>query len=343
MMVVAQEDYGIVYLTLRGECSIHAEIFLYEDTRKLIAHFNTPHVVKSRFLCDDGEDCLKEDTEDSSTAEIIICDTTLPLTIADKIPQDKPVSDDVVLDLVGKYDLPRDSNKFLREKQSLYLEDGSQVLAIYPLDTLKAQLVDIKATVLLWQAVIECDHRRIRRLFNLRHNDGISAEYMPISTSFYKNLPSTFDQSAFDSEEEEAKKFASQMLCEMVRDGLEDFPLSSTIEVAEEGRFRHIPQPLDSFSYAWTVILNDLSRSDARRKWHYKKCKGYQEKVDGVWENKPCDVWEDLSKPNRRATRWTRCDKCKYEYQKEKSQRKRDKERAQDPNRRGPGRPKKAS
>jgi hypothetical protein len=353
MMWAEHGDYESTFYPVKGNFIICRELILHEGREEVIhrsktlngnlsfiqivpaeeaiAHFNFPHVVKY----------LKKSAK---YLKRVTCNTTLPLIIADKIPQDKPVSDDVVLELIKKYNLPRNSNsnKFLREKQQLYLKDGSQVLAFYPLDTLKSQLVDIKAAVLLWQAFLEDDVPKIRRLFAFRRDGRTRDEYMPLELSFHENLPENFDQGA-DMDDDEVIKFASWTLCKMIVHGFEGFPPSSKVEVEEEGRFRHAPHPLDPFSYVWSVILNDLSRSDARRKWHYRKCKGYREKVDEVWKDKPCSHWEDVSKPNRRATRWTRCDKCQYEHQKEKSQKKRDKERAQDSNRRKPGRPKKSA
>jgi hypothetical protein len=324
-------------LKLRSKYQIRKSLTLFNSNEKKVFYSKASYVVKIALSDEYGSNEITE----------IVYDSTIPLKIADLRNSDVPNSkgeilneeilNEDILAWVEMYDIP-DAKEEIFGGTGFYLADGSSVLGFYPLKRLSSQLARIKAAVPLWKAFIEEDFAAIRKLFSpappmefKENNDEILVEQIKLSGYLNEhplNYGVTFQN--FRNDEKAVLQVAARVLVEAVSLGLKDFPLASKIWVEWDDEyekyldFHHKSESADGdvYSYAWNVILEDLSRSEKRRNWHYKQCAD-------------CGTWEDLSKPNRRNSKWKRCDACIKER---KKLRERDR-RANKPDKRPRGRP----
>jgi hypothetical protein len=320
---------------LREEYQIRKALTLFDFDGKKVFYSNAGYIVKTVWRDETGRGKIE------FIEEMPCYDSTIPLQIADlknpdenkdilawvekyDIPNTKVETYDIPNTKVEKYDIPYTKVENIGDKR-LYLNDGKAVLRFYPLRLLASQLTRIKAVVPLWKAFVEKDIAAIRQLLSLsapmehrEDDDKIFIEQIQLSgypIEHTLNYGVTFRD--FEHNEKTALQVAARVLSDAIVAGLTDFPLASKITVAWDDEyddekfftFRHKAEPAngDVYSYAWNVILEDLSRSEKRRIWNYRRC------VD-------CEAWEDLSKPNRRNSRWKRCDACIKERKKTKRQ-----------------------
>ena len=280
--------YEMPFVIPACEYAIFNTLQLFDDFGRNIRNIYEPCIVG----------VLLPASMDASTRNVMdiphlkfTCDTTLPLQFADLDLSNNGISDEEILSLVEKYGLPHQ-----RGGKVATLKNGREVSVWDSLAKFRTQLARLKAASLLWRGFIERNIHKVKRLLILESakNGGTWAKFTvkDVSCAYFVSWSKIF-ASSYD----EIFDVALKILCKMISDGLHDFSTPTSIWHDTNARI-HIEYGVNGpYSYTWKVLLDDLSDSRKRRQWHYKQCRS-------------CGAWEDMSKPKRRASRWTRCDQC---------------------------------
>jgi hypothetical protein len=289
------------FFTLKGTFEIQTNVYIYNEVGDPI-HIVGDEEYIFKTICypqnteneesTENEDMYKEyqigETElaltkdDKELNKIIEYDSTLPLIIADLNITYETESNETekkfLLDFMNKYDMPDFGDNYVED--NWYNKEGQKIVGFYPLVAFKKRLLSIKNAVSYWRVVVG-DKTGETDCDTKKLVDMIAKEInsFPLSVNIKANMPT--------------------------EDSWHTKPL-----------FRYELAANDVFSYAWNVILKNLSLPPGKRTWRYKQCD-------------TCGKWEDISKPLHRNT-WKYCYECRKKREHEQARERKRKQRKQD-------------
>jgi hypothetical protein len=297
------------------------EVFVMENSK--VTRIGNKYLVVKQNMITPNPDHLKKETDDSdyivcilpggqldaSSIDLIDLKTTLPLETAYW-----QTDAESLLAYAQRFDLPiprgigRTPPQFSKSYndnavEGFTLRDGTTIMRLLKLDDFRKYLSDVKAAVLLWEALATENYQIVRETVSVS-DKKISIGVTDATRFKLDDLNSEkecIDAYEAGNDDRAAIYIAGHILAKFVNQGLELFPMPLSIEMDSNplkgqpiSYIEKISIP-SQMSYIWTFLEVDLCNK-GKKKWPYKRCED-------------CGKWEDISAPGRRST-WARCDDC---------------------------------